>query len=235
MSEHNNDEMQAENPLELELIFADGVFISPLDAEVYDVKSEVSAGTGETAAENGSISGIGYEVSKRDKPQLQANEKSSVEVSPTLSNKESLDEEMQQVQQNDSKKINDEKPEWNKPVRVLIRYRDGLFEGEEQTRDLIRKFFSIITKNGRVLDESFYELIDIGEHTDFSKEQLLNKALRIIVFGTVDLSFCNGLKHFEVRTIDAVSVVQFPSLEQIMKSGENKQQFALALKKYFGQ
>jgi len=236
MSEQKSNGVLAENPLELEMIFAEGVFLHPEDSKpgisdknvvMPETEHEVTV---ETEAANTMNEVANVKLSEPDmeiQPKTEIEETSTVDIPIVKTEEEDL-AKAQEI-------VSVQKIILNKPVRVLIRYSDGLFEDETKTRDLIGKFFSIITKNGKVLDETFFEIVDVKNRDILPIEVLLDKAIKIIVFGKVENEVCDGLKPFELRNFSKVSVAQFPALSEIMESNENKQKFALALKKYFGQ
>jgi hypothetical protein len=235
MSEDNSKGMLAENPLELEMIFAEGVFV--VDRELPQEEKpkppvQEPAGKTEKKAE---------EVTEIPEVQVAPVEENIVENVPEVIHNGEIQNESAHEQVTEEKvKVSEEQAVpvisgLSKPVRVLIRFSDGLYEGEEQTRDLIKRFFSIINKNGKVLDENYYEILDVKNRQTLPVNVLLNKAMKIIVFGVVESEVCEGLKQYEVRKIESAAVAQFPALTQVMENAESKQKFALALKKFFGQ
>lgn len=235
MSEHSSNGMLAENPLELEMVFSEGVFIADGDMKLND--------------------GLKPDEGKETETEERETKDEMVPVSePALETETPVQEAVKVLEENAIKKElnaipveeaaveivseNTEKPAvvaLSKPVRVLINFQNGLFNGEDQTRELVKKFFSIITKNGKVLDENFYEIVDVRGSANPPKNILLKGALKMIVFGTVNNVVCEGLRQYEVRMVEGIAVAQFPALSEVMADSESKQKFALALKKYFGQ
>ena len=235
MSEHSSNGMLAENPLELEMVFSEGVYIADGDVKLNDGSKPEEGKETETVEREAKNQMVPVSEPKIE-PETPVQE--AVNVPEENAIKKELNAIPVKEEAVEIVSENTEKPAvvaLSKPVRVLINFQNGLFNGEDQTRELVKKFFSIITKNGKVLDENFYEIVDVRGSANPPKNILLKGALKMIVFGTVNNEVSEGLRQYEVRMVEGIAVAQFPSLNELMESSESKQKFALALKKYFGQ
>ena len=235
MREHSSNGMLAENPLELEMVFSEGVFIADGDVKLNDGSKPEEGKETETEERESKD-----EMVPVSEPKIEP--ETPVQEAVNVPEENAIKKELNAIPFKEAAveivAENTEKPAivaLSKPVRVLINFQNGLFNGEDQTRELVKKFFSIITKNGKVLDENFYEIVDVRGSANPPKNILLKGALKMIVFGTVDNEVCEGLRQYEVRMVEGIAVAQFPALSEVMADSESKQKFALALKKYFGQ
>ena len=235
MSEHSSNGMLAENPLELEMVFSEGVFIADGDVKLNDGAKPEEGKETETVEREAK-----NQMVPVSEPKIEP--ETPVQEAVNVPEENAIKKELNAIPVKEAAveivSENTEKPAviaLSKPVRVLINFQNGLFNGEDQTRELVKKFFSIITKNGKVLDENFYEIVDVRGSANPPKNILLKGALKMIVFGTVNNEVCEGLRQYEVRMVEGIAVAQFPALSEVMADSESKQKFALALKKYFGQ
>lgn len=215
MTAGNNTGMVVENPLELQLVFPDGLFLfedeNIVRESVSGTPEKTLTATEETISETAEVNDkteVGEEASAAVIGEVGDH---VVEPLPEQPLRESLQH----------------------PVRVCLDFSDPSLQPFGNIHDLLERMMSIVKWQDRTLSPEIVDFVDISLPGNSDSNWLFGHAGKGVVFGSADKFGAAGEPDYSVKQITACEVLFVPPIPAIMAGNEHKKRFAEHLKKFF--
>lgn len=216
MAVENNKGMVVENPLELQMIFPDGLFLFGDEHTGSAQESKEREPESETKAAVQVHTPTPEETVGSDKVKFRQNE-----VEPTMPDEPILDETLQK------------RKSLTREIRLCVDLSDASLKPFGSVSDLIARMISIIQWKGEALTLDRTDFVDLSDPQNLDTDWLFANAANAVVFGGHQLIRTGPLTDYTVMELQGCKVLFVPDIPAIMAGPETKKLFAGHLKIFF--